>query len=169
MVKTLSSGLEAPSTCLHNGLAEAAPEPAFTVAPNSTVIKPAVNLGWVRYSMIFEHMSPELLATVTGLPTTFIWVDFTWFAALPQLELAMLAILVTLPVILAAESFWALWKSAAVRLLVSFLVLPGARLSKVRIEHVRVDLLELTRPWEDFATVRLVANHLTTVTGNTGN
>lgn len=126
MVETLSSGLEAPSTCLHNGLAEATPEPAFTVAPDSTIIKPAVNLGWVRYSVVFGHMCPELLATVTGLPATFIWIDSTWFAAFPQLELAMLAVLVTLPVILAAESFWTLWKSAAVRLLVSFLVLSRA-------------------------------------------
>lgn len=131
MVETLSSGLEAPSTCLHNGFAEATPEPALTVTPDSTIIKPAVDLGWICYSMVFGYVCLELLATVTGLPTNFIWIDPAGLAAFPQLELAMLAVFVTLPVILAAESFWALWKSAAVRLLVSFLVFPVARLSDV--------------------------------------
>lgn len=131
MVETLSSSLETPSTCLHNGLAEAAPEPALTITSDSTVVKLAVDLGWICYSMVFRYVCLELLATVTGLPTNLIWVDPARFVAFPQLELAMLAVLVTLPVILAAESFWALWKSAAVWLLVSFLVFPGARLSEV--------------------------------------
>lgn len=130
MVEALSSSFQAPSTCLYNGLAEAAPEPALAVATDSAIIKLVFYLDRVCYSMVFRYVCLELLATMTGLPANFIWVESAWFVALPQLELAMLAVLVTLPVVLAAKSFWALWKSAAVRLLVSFLVLPGHDLAR---------------------------------------
>ena len=131
MVEAFSSGLEASSLCLNNGLAEAAPEPALTVAPNSAEDKPALDLGWIRYCMVFGYVCPKLLATVTGLATAFIWVESAWLVAFPQLELTVLAILVTLPVVLTAKSFWALWKSAAVWLFVPFLVLPSEQLSEV--------------------------------------
>lgn len=52
MVETLSSGLEAPPACLHNGLAETAPEPALAVTPDSTIIKPTVDIDWVYYPML---------------------------------------------------------------------------------------------------------------------
>lgn len=169
VVEALSSGLEAPPFCLHNLLAEAAPEPALPIPPDPAIIKPALDFNRICNSMIFGYMCFELLATVTGPPTSLVWDESAWLVALPQLELAMLAVFVTLPVILAAKSFRALRVSAPVRLFVSLLVLPGARLSAVRIDNGRSNLLELTRPWEDFATVRLVTNYLTAVTDDTGN
>lgn len=152
MVEALSSGLEAPSTYLYNGFAEAAPEPALTVAPDSTRNKPPVDLGRVCYCVLLGHMCLELFTTVAGFTTDFAGVESARLVALPQLKLAMLTVLVSFPVILATKSLSAMGVSAAVRLFVSFLM-----------------LLEFTRPGKDFATVWLVADYLTTVTGSTGN
>lgn len=70
MIEALSSGL-APSTYLYNGFAEAAPKPALRVAPDSAISKLSLDLGWIRYCVLFRHMCLELFATVAGLATDF--------------------------------------------------------------------------------------------------
>lgn len=68
VVEALSSGFT-PSTYLYNGFAEAAPEPALRVTPDSAIRKPSVDLGRIRYCVLFRHMCLELFATVAGLAT----------------------------------------------------------------------------------------------------
>lgn len=168
VIEALDSGFEVPPLRLDNGLAKAAPKSALTVAPDSAIIQSAVNFGRIGYSMVFGYMGLELLATMTGFATIFGWINSARLFTHPQIKLAMLAVLMTLPVILAAESLCALWKSAAVWLLVSLFMFPLLRLAREGNGIGTLNLLELTRPRKDFATIRLVADHLTKVTYDIG-
>jgi hypothetical protein len=64
----------------------------------------------------------ELFSPVACPTTTLFWVSLALFATPPHLELIVLTILVSLPVIFAAESLEALWEGAAIWLIMALLM-----------------------------------------------
>jgi hypothetical protein len=108
-------------------LAETAPEARLKVAAHAAVGKFLVEDGVVAEVVVPLEVGFEGLSTVA---------DFAAFwllravghllGASPDFELEVLAVLVSLPVVLAAELLVALGKGASVGLRVPFLVLPSA-------------------------------------------
>lgn len=58
-------------------------------------------------------------------------VSLALFVTPPRFQLMVLTILVSLPVILAAEAFGALWEGAAIRLLMALLMFPVIKSVKI--------------------------------------
>jgi uncharacterized protein (DUF2062 family) len=94
------------------------------------------------------QMMLELLATREDLAAGCAVGSAVEFVALPRLELRVLAVLMPLPVVLAAEGPRAVAESAAVWLFVPLLVFPESGVSKWSWSVCCGHLLQLALPWE---------------------
>lgn len=131
MIETFGPGLQSTLADLDNLLAKTAPKPSFTVAADPAAIQSEVDRSLVADVMVSRQVELELFPPVTGPTTQLIGISFALLLTLPQFELMVLTVLVSLPVILAAESFGAFGKCATVRLLMALLMFPVSNISSL--------------------------------------
>jgi hypothetical protein len=108
-------------------LAETAPEARIKVAAHAALGEFLIEDGVVADVVVPLEMEFEGLSAVADLAAFWLlWVVGQLLGASPYFELEVLAVLVPLPIVLAAELLVALSKGAGVGLRVSFLVFPSA-------------------------------------------
>lgn len=105
-------------------LAEAAPEALLARAADAALVKLVVYHGTIRDAVVAQ-MRPETLAPVADLAAEHTARGLGSLIAPPHLQLEVLAVLVALPVILAAERLPAAIRGAVERLSVAFHVFPA--------------------------------------------
>lgn len=122
MVKTLSPRLHAFLLDLYDLLTKPTPESSLTITPNSAFLKLGLQNVLVRELVVFLEVAPEDFSAVAD----FLAIPFV---TSPHFQHEMLRIFMTLPIILAPKLLIAVWHGAAVRLLMSFLVLSNIWIS----------------------------------------
>lgn len=108
-------------------------------------------------------MRSELLTAVICLVTTVIRTGRYSFITFPQFVLVVFAVLVSLPVVLAAELLIAGGKSTSVWLHMPFLMLPDAWVSRLSHMMVFKYILKLATSGEGLSTFILVADKVVLV------
>jgi hypothetical protein len=121
VIEAFSPGFHAFLGELNKLGTEATPEPVLAVASNVAYIEFGPQDLGIRNIMVFLQMILKALATITHLGTGAAF-NFLCIAK-PSLDMKMLGVFVSLPVILAAEGFVACREGAAIRPRVAFHVL----------------------------------------------
>jgi hypothetical protein len=123
MVEALGPSIDSPLLQLNQTVTETAPKARLAVATNSTVVKLGLDGVWIKHHLMrFYKMLLESLSAITHLGACAAFKSL--FVASPSLEVKVLRIFMTLPIILAAKGLVAGQEGAAIWPLVTLHVFP---------------------------------------------